>query len=171
MIHLSDNPDGIREEIGMAKFKTQIVDLVNRIVTTVFGNGLKIVVPLDSIPKELHTQLALHGLKQKIGDATSAFSRESDYAGAFRAAQGVADNLYQGVWAARNSNGITDLVLAISELKNLTIEEAQEIIDSLDDEQVKIVANKPAVKARILKIKSERAAAIAARSEDDDLGI
>lgn len=153
------------------KFKTQHVDEQARTVTTTLGNGLKVVVCVDDVPEALHDMLMLHGLKQKIGDTTASFSKESDFSGAFRAMQTVADNLMNGLWNAKGGSGTGDLVQAIANLKRIDVEEAQELIDGLDEEQLKTVQAKPAVKAEIAKIKAERAAKVAATSEDDDLGI
>ena len=155
-----------------AKYKTQSVDEAGRTVSTVLGNGLKIVCCMDDIPETLHNMLALHGLKQKIGDAASGFSKTNDYSGGFSAMQAVVDNLMSGLWNAKGGTGTGDLVQAIANLKKIDIEEAQALIDGLDDEQLKAVQGKPAVKAEILRIKAERAAAVAAASDDDgDIGV
>jgi hypothetical protein len=153
-----------------AKFKVQSTDLVARAVKTTLGNGLIVNACLDDIPEELHGALALHGLKQKVGDASSSFSKDSDFSGAFRAMQTVVDNLINGLWNAKGGTGTADLVQAIAILKKIETDEAQELVDSLDDEQLKAVLAKPAIKAAILKIKAERAAKVADAS-DDDLGI
>lgn len=155
-----------------AKYKAQGVDEEKRTVTTVLGNGLKIVCGLDDIPERLHNMLALHGLKQKIGDAASGHSKTNDYSGGFSAMQGVVDNLMNGLWNAKGGTGTGDLVQAIANLKKIDTEEAQALVEGLDDEQLKTVQGKPAVKAEILRIKAERAAAVAAASDDDgDIGV
>lgn len=155
-----------------AKYKAQGVDEEKRTVTTVLGNGLKIVCGLDDIPERLHNMLALHGLKQKIGDAASGHSKTNDYSGGFSAMQGVVDNLMNGLWNAKGGTGTGDLVQAIANLKKIDTEEAQALVEGLDDEQLKAVQGKPAVKAEILRIKAERAAAVAAASDDDgDIGV
>lgn len=155
-----------------AKYKAQSVDEANRAVTTVLGNGLKIVCCLDDIPEALHNMLALHGLKQKIGDAASGHSKANDYSGGFQAMQGVVDNLMSGLWNAKGGTGTGDLVQAVANLKKIEVEAAQGLIDGLDEEQLKTLMGKPAVKAEILRIKAERAAKVAEASDDDeDLGI
>jgi hypothetical protein len=168
----SDKRDGILQESTMAnaKFKSQQIDEEARVVTTLLGNGLKVVACLDDIPEALHNMLTLHGLKQKIGDASASFSKTSDFSGAFNAMQTVVDNLMAGLWNAKGGNGTGDLVQAIANLKKISVEEAQGIVDDLDDEQMKTVLGKPAIKAEILRIKAERAAKVADAS-DDDLGI
>ena len=155
-----------------AKYKAQSVDEASRTVTTVLGNGLKVVCCMDDIPESLHTMLALHGLKQKIGDAASGYSKTNDYSGGFSAMQSVVDNLMNGLWNAKGGTGTGDLVQAIANLKKISVEDAQATVDGLDEEQLKIVLGKPAVKAEILRIKAERAAAVAAASDDDgDIGV
>ena len=154
-----------------AKFKQQTVEESALTVTTTLGNGLKIVACIDDIPESLHPMLMLHGLKQKIGDASASFSKTSDYSGAFTAMQSVVDNLMNGLWNAKGSNGTGDLVQAVANLKKIQIEDAQEAVDALDEDQMKVVLSKPAIKAEIAKIKAERAAKVAEALDDEDLGI
>ena len=154
-----------------AKYKAQSVDEAGRTVTTVLGNGLKIVCCMDDIPEALHNMLALHGLKQKIGDAASGYSKTNDYQGGFSAMQSVVDNLMNGLWNAKGGTGTGDLVAAIAAIKGIDVDDAQEIVDKLDEEQLKEVLAKPRVKAEIARIKAERAMKVAEASDDDDIGI
>lgn len=137
----------------------------------VLGNNLRVVVRPDDLPDEMKDDGLFHGINQKVRDAAAGFSKSGDYSGAFRAMQQVADNLANGLWNAKGGSGQSDLVQAIANLKKISLEDAQAAVDALDDEQLKVVASKAAVKAEILRIKAERAAMLATASDDDDLGI
>lgn len=134
------------------------------------ANGLKVVARPDELLDEMRDAGLFHGINQKVRDAAAGFSKDADYSGAFRVMQTVVDNLESGIWNAKGGSGTADLVLAIATLKKIETDEAQELVDQLDDEQLKAVMAKPAIKAAILKIKAERAAKVADAS-DDDLGI
>lgn len=135
------------------------------------GNGLTVELRPEDCAEEIRAQAMMHGFNQKVRDSAAGFSKTSDYSGAFSAMQSVVDNLLGGLWNAKGGNGIGDLVQAIANLKKIEVDEAQELVDALDEEQFKVVAAKPAVKAEILRIKAERAAKVATAAEDDDLGI
>jgi hypothetical protein len=86
--------------------------------------------------------------------------------------QNVQDNLLSGLWEARGGvTGTADLVQAVANLKKIPIEAAQKAVDALDDEKLKVVMGKPVIKAEILRIKAERAKAVAKTVKDEDLGI
>jgi hypothetical protein len=135
------------------------------------GNGLAVELWADNCSDEIREAAMMHGFNQKVRDSAAGFSKTSDYSGAFSAMQAVVDNLLGGLWNAKGGTGIGDMVQAIANLKKIEIEEAQELIEGLDDEQFKVVAGKPAVKAEIARIKAERAKKIADASDADDLGI
>jgi hypothetical protein len=135
------------------------------------GNGLKVELRPEDCADEIREQAMMHGFNQKVRDSAAGFSKTNDYSGAFSAMQAVVDNLLGGLWNAKGGSGTGDLVQAIANLKKIDVEDAQELIDGLDDEQMKTVLGKPAVKAEIARIKAERAAKVAAAAEDDDLGI
>lgn len=137
----------------------------------VLGNGLRVVARPDDLTDAMRDAALFHGINQKVRDAAAGCSKTSDYSGAFRAMQTVVDNLGNDLWNAKGGSGTADLVIAIANLKKIAVEDAQAIVDTLDDEQIKTVMAKPAVKAEILRIKAERAAKLADASDDDDLGI
>lgn len=141
------------------------------VLTFVLGNGLKVVADADQMGDDIRAQAMMHGFNQKIRDSAAGFSKDGDFAGAFRAMQTVVDNLTNGLWNAKGGTGTGDLVQAVANLKKISIEEAQTAVDALDDEQLKVVQSKPAIKAEILRIKSERAAKLAEASDEDDLGV
>ena len=142
------------------------------VLTFRLGNGLKVVFDCDAPSAAIQSDARIHGFNQKIRDSAAGFSKTGDYQGAFRAMQTVADNLMAGLWNSKGGTGTGDLVQAIANLKKISVEDAQDAVDGLDEEQLKSVLGKPAVKAEILRIKAERAAAVAAASDDDgDIGV
>lgn len=137
----------------------------------VLGNGLTVVAKPDELDASMRAAGLFHGINQKVRDSAAGFSKDNDYSGAFRAMQAVVDNLMSGLWNAKGGTGTADLVLAIANLKKIDADEAQRLVDGLDDEQLKVVQGKPAIKAEILRIKAERQAKLAEAADDDDLGI
>lgn len=138
-------------------------------VQFVLGNGLRVEASLDQLSPEMLKQLALHGLSQKVGDASAGFSKSGDYSGAFGAMQQVVDNLYADQWSTRGQGGgLSDLVAAICELRGVDVEQAQAVVDGLDDEQLKRVTSHPAIKAKIANLKAARLAKAAESAADLD---
>lgn len=137
----------------------------------VLGNNLTVVARPDELAAEMKDAAMFHGINQKVRDSAAGFSKDSDYSGAFRAMQTVVDNLTNGLWNAKGGTGTGDLVQAIANLKKIEVDAAQALVDGLDEEQLKAVQGKPAIKAEILRIKAERAAKLATAADDDDLGI
>lgn len=135
------------------------------------GNGLTVEIRPEDCGMEIQTTAMFHGFNQKIRDSAAGFSKANDFSGAFNAMQSVVDNLLGGLWNAKGGTGTADLVQAVANLKKIALEDAQTAVDELDDEQLKIVMAKPAIKAEILRIKSERAAKVAEAADDEDLGI
>lgn len=150
-------PSDVTGEVGVVKF--------------VLGNGLKVEADISQLPESMVTQLALHGLSQKVGDSAAGFSKSGDYSGAFGAMQQVVDNLYAGQWSTRGQGGgISDLVQAIAELRNVELDQAQAAVDGMDEEQLKRVTSHPAIKAKVADIKAMRLARAAENAPDlDDL--
>ena len=140
-------------------------------LTFQLGNGLRVEFDPEECSEEIQTQAMFHGFNQKIRDSAAGFSKTQDYSGAFGAMQGVVDNLLAGLWNAKGGTGTADIVQAVANLKKIEVSEAQGIIDGLDEEQMKALMAKPVLKAEVARIKLERANAIAAATEDDDLGI
>lgn len=142
---------------------------VDGAIRFVLGNGLEVRAVLAEIPKGVQEQLMMHGLSQKVGDSAAGFSKATDYSGAFGAMQQVVDNLLAGQWSTRGQGGgISDLVQAIAELRNVDLEQAQAAVDAMDEEQLKKVAAHPAVKAKVADIKAERLKKAAENAPDLD---
>ena len=138
-------------------------------VQFILGNGLRVEADMQSLSPDMVKQLALHGLSQKVGDASAGFSKAGDYSGAFGAMQQVVDNLYAGQWSTRGQGGgISDLVQAICELRGVELDAAQAAIDAMDEEQLKRVTSHPQVKAKVADIKAARLAKAAENAPDLD---
>ena len=141
------------------KFLAKKVDEAARRVKCVLGNGVCVEVGLDELKPEIVTRLALHGLSQKLGDSAASFSKEENFHGAFGAMQGTADNLLQGVWAAKGGSGTSDLAQAIAELQDIEIEEAEAAIARMDEDTLKEFKSHPEIKLKIAEIQKARLAA------------
>lgn len=124
-----------------------------------FGNGLRTELGLESLPAETVTQLALHGLSQKAGDAASGMSKDRDFSGAYAAVQSVLDNLRNGVWSSRAGSSTSDLVTVIARIMKLEESEAQAKVDQATEEQLLAIKKNPQVKEAIAKLQAERAKA------------
>ena len=137
----------------------------------VLGNGLKVQAKMADFPASIISELAWHGLSQKVGDAAAGFSKAGDYSGAFGAMQQVVDNLVAGQWSTRGQGGgISDLVQAICELRGVELDAAQAAVEAMDEEQLKRVTSHPQVKAKVADIKAARLAKAAENAPDlDDL--
>ena len=141
------------------KFLTKKVDEAGRKVKCVLGNGVCVELGLDELKPEIVERLALHGLSQKLGDSAANFSKEENFHGAFGAMQGTADNLLQGIWAAKGGTGTSDLAQAIAELQDVEIEEAEAAIARMDEDTLKIFKTHPEIKLKIAEIQKARLAA------------
>ena len=141
------------------KFLQKKVDEIGRRVKCVLGNGVCVEVGLDELKPEIVTRLAMHGLSQKLGDSAASFSKEENFHGAFGAMQGTADNLLQGIWAAKGGSGTSDLAQAIAELQDVEIEEAEAAIARMDEDTLKIFKSHPEIKLKIAEIQKARLAA------------
>ena len=132
------------------------------------GNGKHIQVKLSDMPAAIVTQLALHGLSQKIGDSAAGFSKDKDYAGALEAMTRVANNLVEGKFNGdREGNSREDLIAAIAKIKKVDVEVARRTIDKATKEQIETLQKHPAIKAEIAKIKADRLAKAAEGAEGD----
>lgn len=130
---------------------------VPRTVIFTFGNGAKTSLCLDDVPAEMVERLALHGLSQKGGDATSSLQQARDFAGGYAATSQVLDNLRNGLWSSRSGTSTSDLVAAIANLLKVSEEEAKAKHDAASDEALAAIRKHPAVKKFIADLQAERA--------------
>ena len=152
----------------MAKFLT--VSYEQNTIIYALGNGERIVADLDTLSPEMAFEAKRHGMNQKIRDSASSFSKTNDFKGAKAAMQATYDSIYVDRQWNRNGSGMdADIVAAVANLKKLSSERAQAIIDSLDDEQMKVLRAQPTVKAEMLRIKSERAKQLAKAEKAADI--
>lgn len=128
-----------------------------RTVIFVFGNGAKTSLCLDDVSEETRERLALHGLSQKGGDATSSLQKARDFAGGYAATSQVLDNLRNGLWSSRAGSSTSDLVLAVADLLKISAEEAQSKVDKATDESLTAIRKHPAVKKFIADLQAARA--------------
>lgn len=151
------------------KIKFAEKSIVDGTLTVAFGNGDTLSIALSDIPEELHADLALHGLSQKIGDAYAG--AKGDYAFAFAAASKVAEQLKNGEFRASRGSGeskprVSELAAAVSRVKDISLEEALTILENLDDDAKKAVRNHPQVKLAIQQIRLEKASKEAEKAGD-----
>lgn len=134
-------------------------------VTFIVGET-KLAIDVSDVPQALVQKLLVHGLNAKCGDA--AASAETDAERIQRISTAIA-NLKAGVWSAGGGGNSSIIVEAISRVMQLTIEEAQEKFDALDDEAEKLVRKHPKVKEAVAKIQQERTEASAKASDTSQL--
>ncbi len=128
-----------------------------RTVQFLFGNGSRLELGLDAVPAATLEDLALHGLSQKGGDATSGFSKDRDFTGAYGAVATVLDNLRNGVWTSRAGSSTADIVVAIARILKIDEEAAQKKVDTATEEQLTAIRKNPQIREVITKLQAERA--------------
>lgn len=124
-----------------------------------------IVASLAELPDSMITELALHGLSQKIGDSYSGVKVVSE---ALASAKAVWENLKKGQFNS-HSSGSGILAEAVARIKGISIEEAQEAIAQLDEEAEDKLRKNDRVKAVVTVIRGERAAGKLGSSDEDGL--
>lgn len=123
---------------------------------------------VTTLPKEMQHQGLLHGIAQKLGDAASGKSPQEKY----DMTQRIIAGLLEGQWELTATPvDLTPIICeAIARIKFPRDKQAAEKIQAAaSEEQIKQWGGNAKVKAMILKIKAERAAAAA--EEADDLEI
>jgi hypothetical protein len=142
-------------------------------------NGIKFVfadskrttieVSFADLSEPIIRELAYHGLKQKLGDS---YSGVSDIGEAIRCVQTVVDNLKAGNFNARGSTGGL-IIEAIARLTSMTVEEAQTLYNTLDNDAKELLMRKPQIVNTLAIIRGERAALKlkSLDAEDFELGI
>ena len=147
-----------------AKIAKKVVPEDNSGVSLQFTDGENLTVNLADLSPEMVTQLALHGLSQKLGDS---YSGEKDVEVARAKANAVAERLAKGEWkATRDGSGsgrITDLAHAIVRVTGRTLEEVVSMLEEKTKEEKAAIRKNKAVKKALLEIQLERAES----SEDD----
>ena len=163
--------DGATSASGRIKIAEKDYSVADRKVEILFKNGSVLASRLDDLPGEIVTQLALHGLSQKLGDSYA--SAKGDVSAAFEAASKVMEQLKSGVWKAGREGGdgegagrVTELAQAVARFKNVEVEKAIAALAALPKEKLKEFRAVPAIKAIIAQIRLEKANAELAKSSE-----
>ena len=138
-----------------------------------FEGGQELVVNLSDLSSEIQTQLALHGLSQKIGDSYAGSG--GDVEEAFKLASGVAERLKAGEFkATRESTGggrVTDLARALAEVAGVELSDAVAKLEEMGKVPKAGLKKNKHINAVLLRIQEEKlkekAAAAAAAAEGD----
>jgi len=130
-----------------------------------FENGEALVVELEQLSEDIIRRLALHGMSQKLGDSYAGAEADE----AFGLANGVAERLVAGDWAAVRASGggvtrVSALVEALATVTGQEIEAALGVVKEMSDDQKKDLKKHPAIAAELARISAEKAAAKAAKA-------
>lgn len=113
-------------------------------------------VSATDFPREILDHAILHGLKQKLADSYSGSVTVREAREAF---QGVLDALLAGQWNAGRSSSGGIWVEALAKAAGVSVDEAREKWNSLDEDTQKDVKKNAGVKAAKAEIELERAKA------------
>lgn len=152
--------------VATPKFLTKTIK--DQVITFTLQNGLKVVAEMAKVHADVITDLILHGMSQKIGDAAAKFSKERDFHGAFSAMQTVCDNLEDGLWSGRGSV-VADLAQALHNLTKAPIDQIEAQLRIANEEELAVFTSDVSVKAELAKIKLARAEAKVKAAEPSDL--
>lgn len=139
----------------------KIVNLETKSVLFDFEDGTNETFDLTKVDEAMVIRLALHGASQKVGDSAAGAAKEAnplEYAKA--AIRDTIAQVYANDWRVSAGGGgtrVTDLAHAIAKASGQTVEQAQEFLDSCDDEQKKAIKANAKVKLELAKITAQRA--------------
>lgn len=123
-------------------------------------------VDLLKLPADMQRQAALHGLKQKLGDAASGGDAAEKYA----EASAIVQAMFAGQWERTATVDMTPLILeAVSRIKKIPLKKLEAA--KLPEEKVKEWGSNPKVKAEIAQIRAERAAKAAVEADDIEVDL
>lgn len=131
---------------------TKTTSISAQTVTFAFTNGHTHIVRLGDLSPEIVTQLALHGLSQKGGDA---FSQAATVAEAEAAFLQTIDALMGGEWSQRGG-GVSLLAEAIAEVQKVDLATVVEKLRELDDGEKRKLAKVPVIAEKMLEIKKAK---------------
>lgn len=145
--------------------KKQRVSMVGTMLTVEYPTiGKKFSVDTAKYPDAIQTCAKAHGYKQKFGDAASGGSPAEKYA----EVQKIHETLMSGEWERTATPDLTPIICeALARIKRVPLAKVEKAAEEAGEEQVKAWGTNPKVKAEILKIRAERAAKVAAESDDD----
>lgn len=122
-------------------------------------------VDLNDLPQPIQQRLMMHGLSQKLGDATAGADLEE----CLPRVKAVAEALHDpDGWTTRVPGTAgprtTQLAEALAAVTGKPIEEAAAVVADLDDDQKKELRQNAQIKAELAKIKAAAAAAAAEKA-------
>lgn len=129
----------------------------------VLGNGYTIEVDLGDLPEDIVRRLAVHGMIQKGGDATSGAN--GDYAFAQAAIESTIASLQQGDWNRGRTPAHSDLIAAVRVVYGKTEEEAKAVVLGMSDEAIKELKKVKPIKAEMAEARARREKSKAAGAE------
>lgn len=152
------------------------IDLDSGSITISFpssGTEETITVKLADLPESNQLRLAMHGLSQKLGDATAGAELDECLPRVKAVAEALMD---PDGWTTRVAGAggprTTQLAEALAAVTGKSVEEAAAVVNDLDDEQKKELRANAQIKAKLAEIKAaaaakaaEKAAAAAASGE------
>lgn len=145
------------------------VKLANGVTLTFVDKaGTVLTAELDKLTPAMVTELAIHGLSQKLGDSYSGAETVTE---GIDAAKSTWKNLLAGNFNARASGGGL-LAEAVARIKGISVADAEAKLAEATEEQIENLRKNSKVKDTITIIRGERAAAKATSpAEADDLEI
>ena len=159
----------------MAKKATKSAE--GNVLTFEFVNGETLTFDISTLAQDMLQRLAIHGGFQKLGDSYAGAKSVED---AITSVKRVWEELVAGNWTAARTAGtggarIGQLAKALARVaskdpelgREVTVEEAVEIVSEMDDDQKKAIRSQPAIKAAIAQIRLEEAQAEAQKATEE----
>ena len=147
----------------MKKAKVQTFDDSLKLVWH-FADDTTESIEINDFSEEIMNQATMHGLKQKLSDCYAGATTVREAKEKFYA---VLETLRNGDWNAKRITTGGLWVEALARAAQVTIEQALEKWNSLDDDQIKDLKKHPGIKQAKAEIELERAKEKAEGSELD----
>jgi len=149
-------------------------------VKFILGNGQDVTVIVAEVSEKNKYHAMIHGIQQRLGDATATLSKTNNFGKAFEELSSLRDQLKLENWNREREGGISkqnleDLIAALAKLKKQDVEVVRVAVEKADDDTRKKWAKNTKVDAEIQDIRKRRADAAKKASKDSiddiDLGI
>lgn len=131
-------------------------------ITFAFTGGHTLECPIAQLPEHIITQLAIHGLSQKIGDSYAGV--KGDVNEAIANAESVWECLLGGSFNQKQTGTGGMLAQAISDVMSIPLDVARTKLAEMDDKTKAKVKKHPDVKGRMAELQLERAQAESANA-------
>lgn len=135
------------------------------IAVITLGDGRSVEADYNELGDAMQLASGVHGLKQKMGDGTSSFSKAKDYDGAYAEVVAIRDSIVNdSVWNRKGGGaGARDIVeatlaVALAEGHDLTLADVEASINNMDVPTYDALCDDDRIKAAVKKIQAERAA-------------